>query len=482
MEHDPVLTDPRYLALVKANEELRAENAALKAELKALKESFAEVKMLLEALQEKAAKDSHNSSKPPGSDGPQAKPRPSAPPKGRKRGGQNGRDGKARMPLPEGSEKRTVPVKLEQCPHCNHRIPPEAITGTKMHRVLDLVQELTEVIGFQLEEGICPCCQKKIKAELPPTAGMGEIGHNLRALVAYMRSQGRMSIGSLKFFFSEILKIDVSRGWVYESGMFVSDAVKEAWEILGEEIQKADVVNMDETGFGHKERNWIWVALSARTVFFHFSHTRGFEALKVILPETFAGVLITDRFSTYKKMKEAMRQFCWAHLKREFIALSESKDAEVAKLGKQLLDDQVRVFDKWHEFKAGTITRGQLRMSSSIILARIKQNLMQISKMEHKAARVLGKDLLLHWNKLWVFLRVDNVEPTNNSAERALRPLVILKRIFQRLPSTRGKQFFERLFSIGATARVRGVPIFEWLIEAVRASCEKRPLPALEPN
>lgn len=436
---------------------------------------------MLAALQDKVSKDSHNSNKPPGSDGPQAKPRPCAPPKGRKRGGQNGRDGKARTPLAEGSEKRTVPVKLEQCPHCHHGIPPEAITGTKMHRVLDLVQELTEVIGFQVEEGICPCCHKKIKAELPPTAGMGEIGHNLRALVAYMRSQGRMSIGSLQFFFSEILKTDVSRGWVYESGMFVSDAVQEAWEILGEEIQKADVVNMDETGFGHKERNWIWVALSARTVFFHFSHTRGFEALKVILPETFAGVLITDRFATYKKLKEAMRQFCWAHLKREFIALSESKDAAVAKLGKQLLDDQIRVFDKWHEFKAGTITRGQLRKSSSVILARIKQNLQLASKMEHKAARVIGKDLLLNWNKLWVFLRVDNVEPTNNSAERALRPLVILKRIFQRLPSKRGKQFFERLFSIGATARIRGVPIFEWLIEAVKASCEKRPLPALEP-
>lgn len=482
MEPDPVLTDPRYLALIKENEKLRRENEELRAELKAVKESLVKVEKLLASMQEKTSTDSHNSHKPPGSDGPKAKPRQSTPRTGRQRGGQNGHPGKAREPLPEGSETRTITVKLETCPHCNHDIPHSAITGIQVHRVLDLVKELTEVIGYQLEEGVCPHCQKAVKANLPTDAGMGEIGHQLRCLATYMRSQGRMSVGVLHFFLSEILRIDVSRGWVYECGMFVSNAVKEAWEVLGEEIRKADVLNMDETGFGHKERNWIWVALSTRTVFFHFSHTRGFEALQVILPESFSGVLITDRFATYKKLKEAMRQYCWAHLKREFIALSESQDVNVAILGQQLLMEQGRLFDLWHQFKSETINRSELRTSSAIILARIKKHLTLASKMDHKAANVLGKDLLSNWGKLWVFLRIDNVEPTNNAAERALRPLVILKRIFQRLPSKRGKQFFERLFSIGATARIRGVPIFEWLIEAVRASCEKRPPPALEPN
>jgi DNA-binding protein H-NS len=124
MEPDPVLTDPRYLALIKENEELRGgneelrrgkeelqrENEELRAELRAVNESLAKVEKLLASMQEKASKDSHNSNKPPGSDGPKAKPRPSSPPTGRSRGGQNGHTGKAREPLPEGSETRTVPV------------------------------------------------------------------------------------------------------------------------------------------------------------------------------------------------------------------------------------------------------------------------------------------------------------------------------------------------------------------------------------
>lgn len=50
------------------------------------------------------------------------------------------------------------------------------------------------------------------------------------------------------------------------------------------------------------------------------------------------------------------------------------------------------------------------------------------------------KALIKHWQKLWLSLKTEGVDPTNNKAERALRPLVILKRIFQRLPSAEGKR------------------------------------------
>lgn len=481
MESDPIFNHPLFAAVLAENATLRADNAALRMEMGKLRETMERLEKLLEALEGKLSKDSHNSHKPPGSDGPQAPPRPPNPPTGRKRGGQPGRTGKARDPLPEGSERRTVEVKLTACPHCACALPPEAITGTVTHRVLDLVRELTEVVAFRLDEGCCPHCHTAVRAELPPEAGVGELGPQFRALAAYMRTQGRMSLGPLKFFFQEVLKVDVSRGWLHESGVRISEAVVPAWEALAQEIRKAEVVNMDETGFGRKDRDWIWVALSARTVFFHFSHTRGFAALNAILPEDFRGVLCTDRFSTYKKLKGAVRQFCWAHLRREFIALSESPKPEVARLGEQMLAEQAEIFHVWRMFREQTLDRAGLRQLSALCLARLKRYLIMASRTAHKAARTLGKSLLEHWDKLWTFLRIEGVEPTNNAAERALRPLVIMKRIFQRLPSTSGKQFFERLLTTGATARVRGVPFFDWLIQALHAAHRSQPLPPLEP-
>lgn len=481
MESDPLLSDPRHVALLAENAALRAEIAGLREVLEGLKASAERTEKLLAALEERLGKDSRNSSKPPSSDGPSAPPRPPSTPTGRKRGGQPGRKGSARIMPAEGSEDRVVPVPLCCCPHCSTEIPADRITGSTMHRVVDLAQKLTEVIGYALEQGTCPHCQRKVQAPLPPDAAPGGIGPRLQAAAAYLRTEGRVSLTPLQRYFSEVLGISVSRGWLHESGVALSRHLAPAWEQLAEQIRSADVLNLDETGFGRKDRDWIWVALSARTALFHFSDTRGAKALKVILPEDYQGVIGTDRYGAYYALKSAVRQFCWAHLRREFIALSECPKPDVAALGRRLLAEQEEIFTLWHAFRNGVISRADLRTISALNLARLKRGLLLASRSEHKAARVLGKDLLRHWKKLWVFLRVEGVEPTNNKAERALRPLVILKRIFQRLPSLEGKRFFERLLSFGATARIRGVAYYDWLLKALHAAKLAQPLPAIEP-
>jgi len=146
-----------------------------------------------------------------------------------------------------------------------------------------------------------------------------------------------------------------------------------------------------------------------------------------------------------------------------------------------MLRAQERLFDLWHQFRGGEISRAAMRRKAVPYVSRLKQQLRAAACTEHKEAKTLGKQLLEHWSKLWTFLRHGGVEPTNNSAERALRPLVILKRIFQRLPSPRGKAFFERMTTTAATARIRGVPFFQWLLAAVHASNNGKPIRELEP-
>jgi hypothetical protein len=203
MKPEEILNHPLMLALVAEREaalteveKLRAENAALRTEMEKLREAMGRLEPLLESLQSRLEKDSHNSHKPPSSDGPGTTPRPPSKPTGRKRGGQPGRKGKFRASLPEGSETRTVDVKLTTCPHCAHEIPPEAITGSQTERVLDLVQQLTEVTAYRREEGCCPHCHRKVQAAIPAEAGGGELGPRLRALLALRSLRGpRTGIG-----------------------------------------------------------------------------------------------------------------------------------------------------------------------------------------------------------------------------------------------------------------------------------------------
>jgi transposase len=338
------------------------------------------------------------------------------------------------------------------------------------------------VTAYRIEEGRCPHCHMKVQAPMPPEVGVAELGPGLRAIASYLRTEGSMSIGNVEYFFSEILKVDVSRGWIYGSGVALGLALVRTYADLKEDIRLSLVVNMDETGFGHKDRNWIWTAITARTAFFHFSTSRGHEALLEILPAEWAGILGTDRYGSYHILKNAVRQYCWAHLRRDIIKLTEVKNAAVVAIAERMLADQGWIFDLWHQFRDGAIDRKTLRVQTAVILARFKSNFKALAGTNHHDAAHFGDTLIKQWDRLWTFLRMEGVEPTNNVAERILRPLVILKRIFQRLPSPRGRQFFERLVSVGATARIRGVQIFDWLIKAQHAYYRGDPAPALEPG
>ena len=151
-------------------------------------------------------------------------------------------------------------------------------------------------------------------------------------------------------------------------------------------------------------------------------------------------------------------------------------------IAKRMLADQEEIFIWWHMFRDREIDRKCLRAGTAVILARFKRNFLALTKTNDKKAKTFGSALIENWSRLWTFLRVENLQPTNNIAERALRPLVILKRIFQRLPSQRGREFFERVYSAGATARIRSVQLFEWLIRALNAYRLGEPAPALEPG
>ena len=191
--------------------------------------------------------------------------------------------------LEEGSEDRVIPAPLTCCPYCSAEIPPGRITSSTMHRVFDLAQKLTEVIGYALEQGTYPHGQKREQALHPPEASSGGLSPRLQTAAAYLRIEGRMSLTPVQRYFSEVPGVSVSRGWLHESGVALSQHLESTWEGLAEQIRGANMLNLDETGFGREDRDWIWVALSARTALFHFIDTRGVKTLKAILPEDYPG-------------------------------------------------------------------------------------------------------------------------------------------------------------------------------------------------
>jgi len=83
---------------------------------------------------------------------------------------------------------------------------------------------------------------------------------------------------------------------------------------------------------------------------------------------------------------------------------------------------------------------------------------------------------------LWLFVRVVGIEPTNNAAERALRPAVIWRRVSLGTQSALGSQFVARMLTVTQTLRAQQRPVLEFLTEACEAARQGTSAPSLLPD
>lgn len=192
----------------------------------------------------------------------------------------------------------------------------------------------------------------------------------------------------------------------------------------------------------------------------------------------FAGVLMTDRYGAYNWVE--LRQVCWAHLKRDFKALSE-RDGDAHDWGLAFLALLPPVFDQWHRFKDGTLTRSALGMAMQPHMDEMDRLIAEgvLSEDDH-LARFCGG---LHRAKdaLWTFVSKENVEPTNNHAERVLRHAVILRKIIFGTDSPDGAVRLERMLSAVMSLRLQKRNVFNFLEQACRAHLHGTQPPSLLP-
>jgi len=134
--------------------------------------------------------------------------------------------------------------------------------------------------------------------------------------------------------------------------------------------------------FGTKA--WLWVAVTPLVTYFQVLLSRSTEAAQTILGAAFGGILTSDRHGGYNWVDLERRQLCWAHLKREFIKISERSGVS-AQLGEALVKQQQQLFQLWHRVRDGTLARGDLIESAHPIRAQVKALLQEAADYEISA-------------------------------------------------------------------------------------------------
>lgn len=431
-------------------------------------------------LEARLGQNSSNSSRPPSSDPPPTPPACPAPPSGRRRGGQPGHPAHQRALRPLAEVDHVVDHWPRTCDHCQTPLPWNQPRGNPTrHQVIELPPVRATVTEHRLHQVRCPACGQASRAELPADVPAGAFGPRLQATVAVLSGRYRLSRREVVGVCSDVLGAPLAVGSVDNLCHATAAALTAPVAELQAAVQQAPAVHADETSWTQAgQRRWLWVVVAPLVTVFAVAASRGSQVIKGLLGESFVGYLISDRWSAYTWLSPERRQVCWAHLKRDFQALVDyGGPARV--IGQEALALLEQLFDAWYQVREDPARWASFPTTVEPIQAEFR-TLLERGRDGScwKAAGLCGA-LLKLWPALWTFVTVPGVEPTNNAAERAIRPAVLWRRGSFGTQSEAGNAFVARLLSTAATCQQQQRSLLDYLTAVCTAAQQGHPIPAL---
>jgi len=446
--------------------------------IRALLAEIAELKARIEELERQAkGKTPQNSSLPPSTQHPHARPQPPKRKSKKKRGGQPGHEKHERPLIPTGQCEEAIPLRPTECRRCGSKLSgndPEPLR----HQVWEVPEIKPHVTEYQRHRLTCPSCGETTCAELPAGVSQGQSGPRLMAFVALLMAYYRQSKRRTAEFLGALLGQPCCPALTVKIQNQVTAALRPSYEALAAELPTQEQLNIDETGT--KEANgkaWLWTFVAGLFTVFAVRATREATALRDFLGETFHGVVTCDRAKMYWYLR--CLQWCWAHLKRDFQAMIDSGDSSGKHLGFRLRRATCELFEHWADYRAGRISWAALLRRMAPVRRKMEALLLRGTQSSNADVRGTCRELYEHRQWLWTFLRHQGIEPTNNAGERSLRHAVIWRKLSFGTQSASGSRFVETMLTVIETCRQQRRNVFLFLTAAAEAHLTHQPAPSL---
>jgi transposase len=460
---------------------------AVQALMVALAQQVVTLTAAVRDLQARLGQNSTNSSRPPSSDPPQVPRRPSAPPSGRSRGAQPGHVAHQRAGVPPERVDSIIDHRPVTCGHCAAPLRGDtASAGFVAHQVTELPPVRAVVTEHRLHLVPCAACGQPTRATLPADVPAGAFGPRVQATVAVLSGTYQLSRRQVADVCGTVLDVPVSVGSVDRLCQATATALAAPVAAAQATLPDAQTVNADETHWPHwdggraRQTHWLWVVVSRLVTVFVLATNRRSQVIKDLLGADYTGVAGTDRYAGYAWLDVAYRQVCWAHLKRDFAGLVD-RGGDAKLVGTAALDLIQALFVAWHQYRDGTLDRASLQQTLGPVQDAFSTLLQQGVEGTDPAAATLCRSLDRLWPALWTFADAPDVEPTNNAAERAIRPAVLWRKGSYGTHSDGGARFVERLLTVTATCRQQGRSVLDYLTDVCTATQRGLPAPSLLP-
>jgi transposase len=358
---------------------------------------------------------------------------------------------------------RVIDVPPGICPHCDIEV---AASNVHEQFQIDLPPVVPIVTQFNVQSGYCSCCGKFVQGRHPEqisdaigAAGV-QIGPTILTMAAELKHRLGVPYRKVCDFFENYFDLTIAPATFCRAEQRLADKALPTYNLLIEALRKCGVVHADETGWRVGRLNsWLWVFCSKDITVYAIrtgKGARGKEVPEEILGTEFEGVLIVDGLASYDAI-ECKKGRCIGHILRRASGLAETAAPNDANYLRRLIDilkDAMDLADR-REKTAKTDYESQV--------AEIERRLTQwLGFFGYDPSDELKKlaNHLRHYRDQWlVFLYDSDVPPTNNHAERMIRPSLAIRKIGGCNKSLKGALVHQVLTSIMVTCRQRAMDL-----------------------
>lgn len=354
---------------------------------------------------------------------------------------------------------------IAHCPDCGN-----ALGGVRVGRTRQVLEvpapPPVAVIEHRVQRGWCSACGKWREAELDLRGHVlgrqGRFGVGLAALVAHLRTTLRLPVRALQQYLADLHGLRISVGELDRLLHQVAEAAGPTVEQIRQRVRARAVVHGDETGWREAGRNgYVWGLMTPEGErYFTYAHSRAGAVINGLLGEAFTGVLVTDFYGGYNDTPGGQHQRCWVHLLRDVHALAEAARPAPDPVGEQVRAWTAAVKTLWQQIRAASTSPpadpAQREQTYQILLQQVRALGAQFVEQRGHPCHALAWRLWHFQGELLTCVQHPAVPPDNNAAERAIRPLVVARKISGGTRSPSGSSTRMTLYSLVATALASG--------------------------
>jgi len=445
----------------KENKILRLENTMLKSQNEVLKAENAELRVKLES-------NSHNSNKPPSSDGYKKSPVKPAFPKGKgsSQGGQKGHKGHTLQQVE--SPDKIVPCILGICT-CGREFEKEELMLAEKRQVFDLPQPKLEITEYQIFKAFCPACGKEQKGVAPEGVNAPvQYGNKVKAFAVLLNVHYKIPYKKIQLLFSDLFGYPINESTISSAGEKCYEKLEESENIIRSKIICNNVVHADETGLRTAGKlHWLHTATTLLYTYLFVHEKRGSGAIqsnKSILMD-YIGWLVHDCWSSYFNLRNLKHAICGAHILRELEGLIDGGETRWAKVFKSfLLSIYMMPFEERVKRRNHIESRydricgfGEKEEPPPVKTAGRK------GRYKRTQGRNLVERLIREKDAVLAFAFNKEVPFTNNLAERDIRPAKVKQKISNCFRTFKGAEIYARIEGFISTARKNQRCVFKEL-------------------